>query len=73
MRDVYEGANLDIPTPASLKPGKYLFRHEMLNLQSGNGQWFPNCINLEVRGSGNNLPATNELVAFPGAYDKVSS
>lgn len=72
MRDVFEGANLDIPTPASLKPGKYLFRHEMINLQTGPVQWFPNCIHLDVSGSGSSLPDTEELVAFPGAYDKVS-
>jgi hypothetical protein len=72
MRDVYEGANLDIPIPASLKPGKYLFRHDMLNLQTGPPQWFPNCIQLDVSGEGSSLPADEELVSFPGAYDKVS-
>ncbi|KAJ2989642.1 hypothetical protein NUW58_g3372 [Xylaria curta] len=69
MRDVYKGANLDIPTPASLKPGKYLLRHEMINLQTGPVQWFPNCIHLEVSGPGNSIPSTEELVAFPGAYN----
>lgn len=72
MRDVYEGANLDIPTPASLKPGKYLLRHEMINLQTGPVQFFPNCIQLEVRGSGSSLPAPDELVAIASAYEKVS-
>lgn len=66
------GANLDISTPASLKPGKYLLRHEVINLESGPVQFFPNCIQLEVSGSGINMPAANELVKFPGAYDKVS-
>ncbi|KAI1752337.1 glycosyl hydrolase family 61-domain-containing protein [Xylaria castorea] len=70
QKDVNEGANLDIPTPASLKPGKYLMRHEMTNLENAFIQWFPNCVQLEVSGSGHNLPATEELVAFPGAYDK---
>jgi lytic cellulose monooxygenase (C1-hydroxylating) len=72
MMDVFEGANLDIPIPASLKPGKYLLRHDMLNLQTGPPQWFPNCIQLDVSGEGSSLPAVEELVAFPGAYDKVS-
>lgn len=47
-------------------------RHEMTNLENAFIQWFPNCIQLEVSGSGQNLPATEELVAFPGAYDNVS-
>ncbi|KAI0550314.1 glycosyl hydrolase family 61-domain-containing protein [Xylaria curta] len=70
MRDVYMGANLDIPTPASLKPGKYLLRHEMINLQTGPVQFFPNCIQLEVSGSGNRLPVPDELVAISNAYEK---
>jgi lytic cellulose monooxygenase (C1-hydroxylating) len=73
MRDVYDGANLDISIPATLKSGKYLLRHEMLNLQSGGIQFFPNCIQLQVTGSGTRLPSDNELVSFPGAYSKVSS
>lgn len=71
VRDVHEGANLDVPTPASLKPGKYLMRHEMINLQAGPVQFFPNCIQLDVSGEGNSLPAVEELVSFPGAYFKV--
>lgn len=72
MGDVFEGANLDIPTPSSLKSGKYLLRHEMINLQTGPVQFFPNCIHLEVSSSGSSLPASEELVSFPGAYDEVS-
>jgi cellulase len=70
MRDISEGSNLDISTPASLKPGKYLLRHEMVNMQGGSPQFFPNCIQLDVKGKGNSLPDSGELVAFPGAYDK---
>ncbi|KAF2268738.1 glycoside hydrolase [Lojkania enalia] len=69
MKDVMDGANLDIPTPSSLKPGKYLLKHDMLNLQTGPPQWFPNCIQLEVSGSGSSLPDAKDLVAFPGGYD----
>jgi cellulase len=71
MTDVYEGANLDISTPTSLKPGKYLLRHEMLNLQTGPPQWFVNCIQLDVSGDGSGLPSDDELVSFPKAYEKV--
>jgi cellulase len=70
MTDVYEGANLNISTPTSLKPGKYLLRHEMLNLQTGPPQWFVNCIQLDVSGDGSGLPSDDELVSFPKAYEK---
>ncbi|KAF2735191.1 glycoside hydrolase [Polyplosphaeria fusca] len=71
MRDVFtDFKNLDITVPKSLKPGKYLFRHEMVNLQTGPVQFFPNCVQLDVRGEGNSLPKESELVAFPGAYEK---
>lgn len=70
VRDVYEGASWDVPMPASLRPGKYLLRHEMINLQSGPVQFFPNCIQLDVSGEGSSLPAAEELVSFPGAYFK---
>jgi hypothetical protein len=72
MRDVWLGANLDIATPKSLKPGKYLLRHEMINLEAGPAQFFPNCIQLDITGDGNSIPGESELVAFPGAYDQVS-
>lgn len=72
MTDVFEGANIDIPVPASLKPGKYLLRHEMINLQTGPVQWFPNCVQLDISSSGSSVPAKEDLVAFPGGYDKVS-
>jgi hypothetical protein len=70
MKDIMDGANLEIPTPASLKPGKYLLKHDMINLQTGPVQIFPNCIQLDVVGQGTKLPDAKELVAFPGGYDK---
>jgi cellulase len=69
MREVFNGDNLEIPTPASLKPGKYLLKHDMINLETGPIQIFPNCIQLDVSGSGSSAPDAKELVAFPGGYD----
>lgn len=71
MRDVWFGANLDIPTPKSLKSGKYLLRHEMNNLING-GQWFPNCIQLDVTGDGQtSLPTERGVaVSFGGGDDR---
>jgi cellulase len=69
MKEIYDGANLEIPTPASLKPGKYLLKHDMINLETGPVQIFPNCVQLDVSGSGSSVVDANELVAFPGGYD----
>lgn len=73
MTDFDSDGIMDIPVPASLKSGKYLMRHEALNLQTGPAQFFMNCIQLDVSGSGNSLPQPEKLVSFPGAYDDVSS
>jgi lytic cellulose monooxygenase (C1-hydroxylating) len=77
MRDVYEHQPVIVPIPESLKPGKYLLRHEMINLETGDVQVFVNCVQVDVKGGGNSIPEQKDLVAFPGAYDahfgKVSS
>ncbi|KAF2714863.1 lytic polysaccharide monooxygenase [Pleomassaria siparia CBS 279.74] len=72
MRDVFEGGNQNIPIPKTLKGGKYLLRHEMINLQSGPVQFFPNCVQLDVKSEGSSLPKEEELVAFPSVYDANS-
>jgi cellulase len=50
-----------ITVPATLAPGNYVLRHEMIALHSaGNAdgaQSYPQCINLEVTGSGTVTPA----------------
>lgn len=43
----------------------------MINLETGPVQFFANCIHLDVNGPGTNLPADDQLVAFPGVYEKV--
>jgi hypothetical protein len=43
----------------------------MINLEGGAAQFFPNCIQLDISGDGDRFPDEAELVAFPGAYDKV--
>ncbi|KAI5118830.1 hypothetical protein M0805_009408 [Coniferiporia weirii] len=56
--------------PASLKPGQYIVRHEIIALQSAyiypGAQFYPSCIQLEVTGSGTAFPTS--FVSFPGAY-----
>ncbi|OHE97867.1 endoglucanase-4 [Colletotrichum orchidophilum] len=50
-----------VTIPTSLKPGNYVLRHEIIALHSAgqqNGaQNYPQCLNIEVTGSGSDLPA----------------
>ncbi|RVX66417.1 hypothetical protein B0A52_09647 [Exophiala mesophila] len=54
-----------VTIPASIAPGKYVLRHEIIALHSAgslNGaQNYPSCFNLEVTGSGTNNLATGTL------------
>jgi hypothetical protein len=70
MRDIYEGASLEISTPANLRPGKYILKHDMINLETGPLQLFPNCVHLDISGDGDGFPSDENLVSFPGGYDK---
>jgi len=55
--------------PASLAPGNYLIRHELLAVhQANNPQFYPECAQFEVTGSGTVEPPASVLVSFPGAY-----
>ncbi|KAF9555146.1 cellulose-growth-specific protein [Agrocybe pediades] len=55
--------------PASLAPGEYLIRHELLALHQANTpQFYPECAQLIVTGSGNKTPSGSYLASFPGAY-----
>jgi cellulase len=67
---VGDETELQIRLPGSVKPGKYLLKHDMANLEGGRVQLFVNCVQLDVGGEGTASPKKEELVAFPGAYDK---
>ncbi|KAA8631818.1 hypothetical protein SMACR_05160 [Sordaria macrospora] len=58
---VNNGNSWLVQIPADLKPGNYVLRHEIIALHgagSANGaQAYPQCFNLKVEGSGNNLPS----------------
>ncbi|KAK2796050.1 hypothetical protein FQN52_000023 [Onygenales sp. PD_12] len=59
--------------PASLAPGKYVLRHEIIALHSAgnaNGaQSYPQCINLEVTGGGSASPGGTAATSFYTASD----
>ncbi|VDB82842.1 unnamed protein product [Peniophora sp. CBMAI 1063] len=56
--------------PATLKPGQYIIRHEIIALHAAfvypGAQFYPSCIQVEVTGSGTAFPTS--FVSFPGAY-----
>ena len=58
--------------PASLAPGNYLIRHELLALhQADTPQWYPECAQLTVTGSGTATPPASYLASIP-AYASAS-
>ncbi|KAH8806680.1 glycoside hydrolase [Flagelloscypha sp. PMI_526] len=61
-----------VTIPASIKPGQYIIRHEVLGLHVAGtlmgAQFYPNCIQVQiVNGGTKSLPSTGK-VALPGAY-----
>lgn len=58
--------------PESLAPGNYLIRHELLALhQAYTPQWYPECAQLVVTGTGTSTPLGSYLAAIP-AYASAS-
>jgi len=52
--------------PKNLAPGNYLIRHELLALhQSNTPQFYPECAQLVVTGSGTGVPSGNYLASIP--------
>ncbi|KAJ2775091.1 hypothetical protein IWQ56_000263 [Coemansia nantahalensis] len=72
-----EGGIFEVTIPADLKPGNYIMRPELISLheadrvygddKSAGAQYYPNCIQLKVTGSGTVVPPG---VAIPGIYKK---
>jgi hypothetical protein len=71
QNDIWEDRNTDhwdIVVPKNLKPGKYMVRHEIVNLELAPVQFYPNCAQLDVSGEGESVPGEEYLVKFPGGY-----
>ncbi|KAI0503235.1 lytic polysaccharide monooxygenase [Xylaria bambusicola] len=66
---VRRGVNMTIPKP--LKPGNYLIRHEVINLEA-NLQIYPECAQLNLTSEGDAVPSPEYLVEFPGAYRDIT-
>ncbi|KLO17697.1 cellulose-growth-specific protein [Schizopora paradoxa] len=54
--------------PASVPAGNYLIRFETIALHSMPAQFYPECAQIQITGSGSLAPTAAELVKFPGAY-----
>lgn len=54
------GSSWKVTIPDSIAPGNYVLRHEQIALHSayneGDTQFYPQCVNLEVTGSGSDNP-----------------
>jgi len=64
-------ANLkwDTTIPSNLKPGYYFIRWETLAIHQANTpQWYPECAQLQITGSGSAFPTSDYLVSIPGAW-----
>lgn len=55
--------------PSNLAPGNYFFRNELIALHTSNQpQFYPECAQFKVTGSGTGVPSGSYLTKFPGAY-----
>jgi Auxiliary Activity family 9 (formerly GH61) len=58
-----------VTIPSTLKAGLYLIRHEILSIHVANKpQFYPECANLNVTGSGTALPPADFYKKIPGVY-----
>lgn len=63
---VYKTLKWSSVIPKSLQPGNYLIRHELLALhQSNTPQFYPECAQLVVSGSGSALPPASHMYSIP--------
>lgn len=64
---VGDGKSWTSTFPAGLAPGNYLVRHELIALhQANNPQFYPECAQVEITGSGTASPSADQMVAIPG-------
>ncbi len=59
-----------VTVPATLRPGLYIIRHEILSIHiEDRPQFYPECAHLNITGSGSAMPPPGFYKKFPGAYD----
>ncbi|KZT30031.1 lytic polysaccharide monooxygenase [Neolentinus lepideus HHB14362 ss-1] len=61
-----------VTIPSALKAGQYLIRHEIIALHEAGSypgaQFYPDCFQVAVTGSGTETPVSEALISFPGGY-----
>jgi len=60
--------SLTVTIPASLKPGNYLIRHEVINLARPPAEFYPECAQLKISGDGTKSPDPHFRSTFANAY-----
>jgi len=60
--------SLKVTIPESLKPGNYLIRHELINLARPPAEFYPECAQLKISGSGTKTPGPEFRTTFASAY-----
>jgi len=66
--------SVTIKIPATLKPGNYLIRHELINLaRAPPAEFYPECAQLKVTGAGTASPAKAFRATLPGAYKRTDT
>ena len=70
------GSPATVTIPATLAPGDYLLRSELIALQlavtEGGAEFYPACIQLSVGGSQTSQPTSSEEVTLPGGYQDTN-
>ncbi|KAI0893577.1 glycoside hydrolase family 61 protein [Annulohypoxylon nitens] len=58
-----------VTIPATIKPGLYIIRHEILSIHIENRpQFYPECAHLNITGTGTAVPSPEYFAKFPGSY-----
>ncbi|KAJ7842637.1 glycoside hydrolase [Mycena olivaceomarginata] len=72
QEQLYNGFPTIVTIPKNLKAGNYVLRHEVIALHMaqslGGAEFFPNCVQLTVTGTGSGAPTEKEITNFPGTY-----
>lgn len=67
IADLVGGGDFSADIPAGLAPGNYLIRHELIALHQANTpQFYPECAQVAVTGSGTASPDASYKAAIPG-------
>lgn len=65
---INNGKKYDFTIPKNLKSGEYLLRTEVIAMHSQPAQFYPQCSQLKITGSGTATPPDSARAAIPGVY-----